>query len=256
MTGAPKIRAMEIIAELEPHGRGPYAGAVGYIGSGGVLDTAIALRTRRRRRRPRVPAGGGRDRRRLDAATRRPARSTTSWPQRWTRSRASAAGERARRRAARARRGRRQLRLVHVQPRAVPRRARRRHRGRAQRRAEQRRGRSPREPAAIVLSPGSGTARRMPASASTWCATPRARRCPLLGVCLGHQAIGLAFGGRVVNAARIMHGKRSDIEHTGDGVFAGLPNPLRATRYHSLVVERATPARRAGASRRGRRTAR
>jgi anthranilate synthase component II len=63
---------------------------------------------------------------------------------------------------------------------------------------------------------------------------------PLLGVCLGHQAIGLAFGGRVVNAAVLMHGKCSDVEHTGEGLFNAVPNPLRATRYHSLVVERAT----------------
>jgi anthranilate synthase component 2 len=95
------------------------------------------------------------------------------------------------------------------------------------------------EPAVIVLSPGPG--RPEDAGICVELVRDAARASvPLLGVCLGHQAIGLAFGGAVVNAAQIMHGKCSDIEHSADGVFAGLPNPLRATRYHSLVVERAT----------------
>ncbi len=95
------------------------------------------------------------------------------------------------------------------------------------------------QPDAIVLSPGPG--RPEDAGICVDVARDAARASiPLLGVCLGHQAIALAFGGRVVNAAQIMHGKRSDIQHAGDGLFAGLPNPLRATRYHSLVVERAS----------------
>ena len=61
---------------------------------------------------------------------------------------------------------------------------------------------------------------------------------PIFGVCLGHQSIGQAFGGKVIRAKKIMHGKTSMIHHTGKGVFVGLPNPFEATRYHSLVVER------------------
>jgi len=94
-------------------------------------------------------------------------------------------------------------------------------------------------PAAIVLSPGPGRPEDAGICVELVLAAAR-ESVPLLGVCLGHQAIGLAFGGRVVNAAVLMHGKCSDVEHTGEGLFNAVPNPLRATRYHSLVVERAT----------------
>ena len=93
------------------------------------------------------------------------------------------------------------------------------------------------QPQRIVISPGPCA----PAQAGISVATIKefAGRIPLLGVCLGHQAIGEAFGGRIVHAQKPMHGKLSAIHHGGKGVFAGLPNPLTATRYHSLVIERA-----------------
>jgi anthranilate synthase/aminodeoxychorismate synthase-like glutamine amidotransferase len=89
-------------------------------------------------------------------------------------------------------------------------------------------------PEAIVLSPGPGT----PSEAGI--TVPVIQRwgahVPILGVCLGHQAIGEAYGGDVVRAGRVMHGKTSDIVHDGSDLFAGLPSPLRVMRYHSLVV--------------------
>jgi anthranilate synthase component 2 len=95
------------------------------------------------------------------------------------------------------------------------------------------------EPLAIFLSPGPGR----PEDAGICVqlvGAAAAAGVPLLGVCLGHQAIAVAYGGRVVNAGVLMHGKCSDIFHEGAGVFAKLPSPLRATRYHSLVAERAS----------------
>ena len=93
-------------------------------------------------------------------------------------------------------------------------------------------------PEAIVISPGPCT----PSQAGISVPLIRALGAdtPILGVCLGHQAIGEAYGGRVVRAGRIMHGKPSAIAHDGAGLFAGIPSPVRVMRYHSLVVERAT----------------
>jgi anthranilate synthase component 2 len=95
------------------------------------------------------------------------------------------------------------------------------------------------QPEAIVLSPGPCD----PAQAGICLALTAAAaetRTPLLGVCLGHQTIGQAFGGKVVRCHEIVHGKMGVMHHAGQGVFAGLPSPFRATRYHSLVVERQT----------------
>jgi len=91
-------------------------------------------------------------------------------------------------------------------------------------------------PAAVVMSPGPCT----PDEAGICLEVVRTMGAttPLLGVCLGHQAIGQAYGGRVVRAPRVMHGKVSSVDHEGVGVFAGLPRPLQGTRYHSLIVER------------------
>ncbi|MEO7149858.1 MAG: aminodeoxychorismate/anthranilate synthase component II [Rhodanobacteraceae bacterium] len=93
-----------------------------------------------------------------------------------------------------------------------------------------------RKPARIVISPGPGTPDQ--AGITLELVEKMSGEIPILGVCLGHQAIGQAFGGRVVPARAIMHGKTSMIHHDGRGVFAGLPNPFEATRYHSLIVER------------------
>ena len=95
-----------------------------------------------------------------------------------------------------------------------------------------------RAPDGIVISPGPCTPRE--AGVSVPVIQRFAGHIPILGVCLGHQAIGAAFGGDVVRAPRIMHGKTSPIHHDGTGVFAGLPDPFDATRYHSLVIDPGT----------------
>jgi anthranilate synthase component II len=92
-------------------------------------------------------------------------------------------------------------------------------------------------PAQIVLSPGPCTPNE--AGITLELINKLAGRIPLLGVCLGHQAIGQAFGGKVVRAGQVMHGKVSRVRHDAKGVFAGIPNDFVATRYHSLVIERA-----------------
>ena len=93
-------------------------------------------------------------------------------------------------------------------------------------------------PDGVLLSPGPGR----PEDAGMLCAaiTAFAGVVPVLGVCLGHQAIGQVYGGNVVGAPHLVHGKTSAISHNNEGVFTGLPNPLDATRYHSLIIERET----------------
>jgi anthranilate synthase/aminodeoxychorismate synthase-like glutamine amidotransferase len=90
-------------------------------------------------------------------------------------------------------------------------------------------------PDCIVISPGPCTPQD--AGISIELIRHFAGRVPLLGVCLGHQAIGAAFGGKVVRAANLMHGKTSSVEHDGKSIFRGIPSPMTATRYHSLIVQ-------------------
>lgn len=92
------------------------------------------------------------------------------------------------------------------------------------------------QPSKIVISPGPCTPKE--AGISIDLIRKFGSQIPILGVCLGHQAIGEAFGGEVVRAPRLMHGKTSMIEHDGRGVYRGLPNPFEATRYHSLIIRR------------------
>jgi anthranilate synthase component 2 len=94
------------------------------------------------------------------------------------------------------------------------------------------------QPERICISPGPCTPHE--AGISVPVLQHFAGRVPILGVCLGHQAIGAAFGGKVVRAQEVMHGKTSLIQHTGAGVFRGLPSPYTVTRYHSLAIERAS----------------
>ncbi len=95
------------------------------------------------------------------------------------------------------------------------------------------------KPSAILLSPGPCDPDQAGICLELTLAAAQART-PLLGVCLGHQAIGQAFGGRIVRCHEIVHGKMGTMQHDGSGLFAGLPSPFQATRYHSLVVERAS----------------
>ncbi len=93
-------------------------------------------------------------------------------------------------------------------------------------------------PDGLIISPGPGDPARAGVSLAALAAL--AGRVPVLGVCLGHQCIGQAYGGRIVRAPSLVHGKTSAIHHDGRGVFAGLPNPFPATRYHSLIIDRTT----------------
>ncbi len=93
-----------------------------------------------------------------------------------------------------------------------------------------------RKPERIVISPGPCTPQE--AGISVELIQKLGGKIPILGVCLGHQAIGAAYGGKVIRAAKLFHGKTSEIQHEGKGIFHKLPNPFTATRYHSLIVER------------------
>jgi anthranilate synthase component 2 len=93
----------------------------------------------------------------------------------------------------------------------------------------------------IIISPGAGTPEQ--AGISLELVHALAGKVPILGVCLGHEVIGQAFGGTIIRAKKLMHGKVSAIYHNGQGVFAGLPVPFNATRYHALVVDRTSLAR-------------
>jgi anthranilate synthase component 2 len=93
-------------------------------------------------------------------------------------------------------------------------------------------------PARIVLSPGPCTPNE--AGVSLAAIERFAGQIPILGVCLGHQSIGQAFGGHIIRAGHVMHGKTSEVHHRGQGVFAGLPSPFTVVRYHSLVIDKAT----------------
>ncbi len=92
------------------------------------------------------------------------------------------------------------------------------------------------DPDMIVVSPGPCTPKE--AGISVDVIKEFAGRIPILGVCLGHQSIGYAFGGKIVRAGRLLHGKTSQIYHDGKGIYQGVPNPFEATRYHSLLIER------------------
>lgn len=94
------------------------------------------------------------------------------------------------------------------------------------------------QPARLVISPGPCSPEE--AGISVPCIRHFAGKIPILGVCLGHQSIGAAFGGNVIRSVSLMHGKTSPIHHDGREIFAGMPNPFNATRYHSLVVERSS----------------
>lgn len=94
------------------------------------------------------------------------------------------------------------------------------------------------EPEKIIISPGPCSPNEAGVSIAT--IERFAGEIPILGVCLGHQSIGQAFGGRIVRASRLMHGKTSPIEHDGQGVFQDLPSPFDATRYHSLLIEKSS----------------
>ena len=245
VSGAPKIRAMEIIAELEPTRRGLYAGAVGYIDFAGNLDFCIAIRT--------ITIA----RRRAPACRPAPASSPTRTRRRSTRRRATRRARCCRRSSWRRRDceaglmsapADRQLRLVHLQPRPVPRRARRARRwcGATTRSRSTRSTRC--APTHIVISPGPG---RPGGRGHLGRGDPPVR--PDACRCSASASATRASASR--SAARssarrvLMHGKTSSVQHDGRGVFAGVSQPFAAGRYHSLIVADAAARRRSRSAR-------
>ena len=229
VSGAPKIRAMQILSELEPTRREIYAGAVGYLDFAGNLDFCIAIRTITIRRRPRAHPGRRGNRRRLEPGgrVRRDARQ--------------GAGD-----AAGARHGGSGTVILlidnydsftfnlaqYLGELGAPPLVRRNDELSARRCRRD-------APDRIVISPGPG--RPEDAGISVEVIKRFGARMPILGVCLGHQGIGIAFGGDVVRAGELMHGKTSTVHHDGAGVFRGITQPFSAGRYHSLVIAQPLP---------------
>ena len=276
VSGAPKIRAMEIIADLEPHRRGPYSGAIGYFGFAGNMDTCVGLRTLVMKDGVGyAQAGGGvvfdsdpeaeyQETLQKAGALIRAIGAAEAMDLRYGPLQVSPTrrGVPSRGRGSLPQRGRA------VSPSVSP-------RGGAQRggdgvillidnydsftynlyqylrelgaEVEVRRNDEATlddieamAPERIVISPGPGTPDD--AGISNDVIRHFEGRLPILGVCLGHQCIGAVYGGSIVGAGEIMHGKTSDIRHDGRGVFAGLPQDFEAIRYHSLAIDPATVA--------------
>jgi aminodeoxychorismate synthase component I len=212
ITGAPKVRAMEIIAELEPTRRGVYCGSIGYLGFDGSLDTSIVIRTYLIR--PGAvffQAGGGivadSDPAEEYQETLDKARGLILLIDNYDSFVYNLA---------------RYVRELGAEPTVL--------RNDALSLDEV----AALAPSHVIISPGPCTPTE--AGISTALVRRFGAGLPILGVCLGHQCIGEAYGGRIIRAGRPMHGKTSTIRHDGTGVFAGLPSPLTATRYHSLVI--------------------
>jgi len=296
ITGAPKVRAMEVIAELEGERRGVYCGSIGYVGFGGDMDLNVAIRTLDvRRGQARIRAGGGivadsdpaaeyeetldKARALVFALTGRDLVGRANGATRGAGASRAASGVVARgvKRgvgASGAKRGvgtggeSQAIQVVESSAAvAVPAASRSRniagarvllldnydsfvhniarYLGELGAQREVHRSDSlsiadieTLDPTHIVISPGPGTPDE--AGISVDAVRHLGRRIPILGVCLGHQAIAVAYGGRVVRAPRPVHGRRSCIVHGGEGPLAGIPSPMHVGRYHSLIVDRSS----------------
>ena len=237
LSGAPKVRAMQIIDELEPHKRCSYGGAIGYLSFTGDLDTAIHIRTAVvKDGQVHVQAGGG------TVADAKP-----DYEYRESVSKAKAMFEAVRARREPSRSGARHVRVLVIDNydsftyNLVQ------YLGELGSEVEVVRNDKATvaellgaPPERLVISPGPCTPAEAGISIEASRAFPEAG-VPTLGVCLGHQAMVEAFGGRTIRGEPI-HGKDAEIDHDGSGIFAGLPNPLRAGRYHSLIADPELPA--------------